>query len=130
LHNTNNNNNNNNNNNKWKQAVQTDREVTANRIDIIITKKEKTCMLIDGNTRGQKCRAKGSGKEAKVQEFMYRGTTNVEHVMYDYTGKIGATRTVTKVLKKNLEAMPGKDSIESLQKTTRNITHNTESTAV
>jgi len=24
-------------------------------------------------------------KENKIQEFMYRGTTNVEHGMYDYT---------------------------------------------
>ena len=47
--------NNNNNNNKegdvtvlWNQAVHTDREVTANRPDIIIkNKKEKTCTPID-----------------------------------------------------------------------------------
>ena len=32
----------------WNQAVHTDREVTANRLDIIIiNKKEKTCTLID-----------------------------------------------------------------------------------
>jgi hypothetical protein len=32
----------------WNQAVHTDREVTANRPDIIIkNKKEKTCILID-----------------------------------------------------------------------------------
>ena len=32
----------------WNQAVHTDREVTANRPDIVIkTKKEKTCTLID-----------------------------------------------------------------------------------
>ena len=32
----------------WNQALQTDREVTANRPDIIIkNKKEKTCTLID-----------------------------------------------------------------------------------
>ena len=32
----------------WNQAVHTDREVTANRTDIIIkNKKEKTCKLID-----------------------------------------------------------------------------------
>ena len=54
-----NNNNNNNNNNKpvcedgdvtvlWNEAVHTDREVTANRPDIIIkNKKEKTCTLMD-----------------------------------------------------------------------------------
>ena len=38
-----------------------------------------------GNTRRQKCRAKGSGKEVKIQEFMYRDTTNVEPAMYNYT---------------------------------------------
>jgi len=31
-----------------------------------------------GNTHKQKCHAKRSGKEAKIQEFMYRDTTNVE----------------------------------------------------
>jgi hypothetical protein len=32
----------------WNQAVQTEREVTANRPDIIIkNKREKTCTLID-----------------------------------------------------------------------------------
>ena len=32
----------------WNQAVHTDREVTANRPDIIIkNKKEETCILID-----------------------------------------------------------------------------------
>jgi len=34
--------------NLWNQAVHTDREVTANRPDIVIkNKKEKTCTLID-----------------------------------------------------------------------------------
>jgi hypothetical protein len=47
---------------------------------------------------------------------------------------IGATGIVTRRLRKNLEAVPGKHSVHSLQKTairsTWNITHNTESTAV
>jgi len=34
-----------------------------------------------GNTRRQKCRAEVSGKEVKIQEFMYRDTTNVEPEM-------------------------------------------------
>ena len=38
-----------------------------------------------GNTRRQKCCAKGSGKELKIQEFVYRDTTNVEPEMYDCT---------------------------------------------
>jgi hypothetical protein len=37
------------------------------------------------NTGRQKCRVKGSGKEVKIQESRYRGTTNVEREMYDYT---------------------------------------------
>jgi len=32
-----------------------------------------------GNRCCQEMSAKRSGKEAKVQEFMYRDTTNVEH---------------------------------------------------
>ena len=38
-----------------------------------------------GNTRRQKGCAKGSAKEVKIQEFMYRDTTNVEPEMYDCT---------------------------------------------
>ena len=38
-----------------------------------------------GNTCRQKCCAKGSGKEVKTQEFVYRDTTNVEPEMYDCT---------------------------------------------
>ena len=34
-----------------------------------------------GNTCRQKCHAKGSRKEAKIQEFMCRVTTNVESEM-------------------------------------------------
>jgi hypothetical protein len=56
----NNNNNNNNNNNK---AVHTDREVTANRPDLIIkNKKEKTCTLID-------CYQDWSGAIAPLQSW-------------------------------------------------------------
>jgi len=48
---------------------------------------------------------------------MYRDTTNVEPEMYDYTSIIGATGIVTRSLRKNLEAVPGKHSIDSLEKT-------------
>ena len=37
------------------------------------------------NTCRQKCCAKGSGKEVKIQEFMYRDTANVEPEIYDHT---------------------------------------------
>jgi hypothetical protein len=41
----------------------------------------------------------------------------VEHEMFRHTGIIGATGIVTKELKKCLETIPGKHSIDSLQKT-------------
>ena len=55
----------------WNQAVHTDREVKANRSDIIIKNKKRENMHTDrcGNTRRQKCCATGSGKEVKIQEF-------------------------------------------------------------
>jgi len=70
------------------QSVHTDREVTANRPDVIIKNKGNENMRADrcGNTGGKKCCDKGSSKETKLQEFMYRDKTNVEHEMYDYTG--------------------------------------------
>jgi hypothetical protein len=70
-----------------------------------------------GYTCRQKCCAKGSGKEVEMQEFMYIDTTNVEPEMYDYTIVIDSTGIVTRSLKKNLEAVPGKHSIDSLEKT-------------
>ena len=70
-----------------------------------------------GNTRRQKCCAKGSGKEVKVQEFMYRGTTNVEPEMYDYTSNNWSHWNSNEKPKEKLEAVPGKHSIDSLQKT-------------
>jgi hypothetical protein len=48
---------------------------------------------------------------------MYRGTTNVEREMYGYTGNNWSHRNSKKGLKKNLEAIPGKRSIDSLQET-------------
>jgi hypothetical protein len=47
------------------------------------------------NTRRQKC-AKGSGKETKIQEFMYRDATNVEPEMYGYTGNNWSHRNSNK----------------------------------
>jgi hypothetical protein len=70
-----------------------------------------------GNTRRQKCCAKRSGKEVKIPEFMYRDTTNVEPEMYDYTSDNWSHWNSNEKLKKNLEAVPGKNSIDSLQKT-------------
>jgi hypothetical protein len=71
----------------WNQAVHTDREFTANRPDIIIKNKERENMHTDGcgNTGRQKCCAEGSGKEVKIQEFLYIDIANVGPEMYDYS---------------------------------------------
>jgi hypothetical protein len=101
----------------WNQAVHTDREVTANRTGIIIKNKKRENMHTDrcGNTCRQKCHAKGSGKEVRIQKFRYRDTTNVELEMYKYTSNNRGI--VTRSLRKNSEDIPGKHLIDSLQKT-------------
>ena len=70
-----------------------------------------------GNTRRQKCCAKGSGKEVEIQEFMYRiqRMWNLKCTIIPVI--IGSSGIVTRSLRKNLEAVPGKHSIDSLQKT-------------
>ena len=70
-----------------------------------------------GNTRRQKCCSKGNGKERKIQQFRYRDTTNVEPEMYDIPVITGATGIVTRSLRKHSEAVPGKHSIDTQQKT-------------
>ena len=84
-----------------------------------------------GNTRRQKCRAKGSGKKVKIQEFW--ASANVEPEMHDYTSNNWSYWILTRSLKKSVKAIPGKHSVDLLQKTasyTGDITYNMESTAV
>ena len=70
-----------------------------------------------GNTRRQKCRAKLNGKEFKIQEFMYRDTTNVELEMYTFTSNNWSHWNSNEKLKKIFGTVPRKHSIDSLQKT-------------
>jgi len=84
-----------------------------------------------GNTCRQKCLAKGSGKEVKIQEFRYRDTMNVEPEMYVYTSNNWSHWNSNEKLKEKSGRYTGKHSIDSLQDTyTWNITHNAESTTV
>ena len=85
-----------------------------------------------GNARRQKCRAKESGKEVKMQEFMDRDTTNVEHEMYENTGNNWSYRNSNKRFKDNSVSHNSKtfDRFTTKDSYTWNITHNTESTAV
>ena len=85
------------------------REVTTNRPHIEIkNQRKKTCILIDvAIPVVRNITYKDSRKEKKVQEIMHRNITNVDHEIYDYTGKNGATGIATKVSKKNLETVSG-----------------------
>ena len=53
----------------------------------------------------------------KIQEFMYRDTTNVEHEMNYYTGNNWSHRNSNKRFKENFGSYTRKHSIHSLQKT-------------
>jgi hypothetical protein len=103
----------------WNQAVNTDREVTANRPDIIIkNKKEKTCILLDVAMPVDKHVVQ---KQAEMK-LKYKSLCIEMQRMWNLKCTIipvitGATGIVTRSLRKNLEAIPGRHSIASLQKT-------------
>jgi hypothetical protein len=108
--------------------------VESCRPDIIIKNtKEKTCTLIDVAIPADRnvVQKEAEKKNTKSLCIEIQRMWNLKCTIIPVI--IGATGIVTKSFKKNLEAVPGKHSIDSLQKTAIrawNITHNTESTAV
>jgi hypothetical protein len=102
----------------------------ANRPDIIIKNKDKTCLLIgvaipsDKNFIQKEAEKKLKYKNLSIEtQRMWNMKCFVIPVI------IGATGIVSKSLHKYLETIPGQHSIDSLQKNchTRNITHHKES---
>jgi len=85
-----------------------------------------------GNTRRQKCCAKGSEKEVKIQRFMYRDIANVEPEMCDCTGNNWSHWNSNEKLKEKFGSCTGKTFARFSTKDsyTWNITHNTGSIAV
>ena len=81
-----------------------------------------------GNTSKQKCHAKGSGKEVKIREFVYKDATNVEPEMYDLTSRWNSNEKLKEKFgnctRKTFDRFTTKDSY------TWSVTHKTESTAV
>ena len=94
----------------WNQAVHTEREVTANRPDVIIkNKKQKICTLIDVAIPADRNVVQ---KEAE-EKLKYKSLCIEIQRMWNLICTIipvifGATGIVTRSLKKNLEAVPGK----------------------
>ena len=103
----------------WNQAVHTAREVIANRPDIIIkNKKEKTCTLIDvAIPADRNVVQKDAEKKLKYKSLCIEIQRMWNLKCTIMPAKIGATGIVTRSLRKNFEAVPGKHSIDSLQKT-------------
>ena len=103
----------------WNQEVHTDREVTTDRPDIIIkNKKEKTCTLIDVAVPADRnVVQKEEGKKLKYKSLCIEIKRMWNLKCTTIPIKIGATGIVTRSLRKDLEAVPGKHSIDSLQKT-------------
>jgi hypothetical protein len=102
-----------------KQYTHTHTEVTENRPNIIIkNKKEKTCTLIDVAIPADRNVVQ---KEA-VKRLKYKSLCIEIQRMWNLKCTIipvmiGATGTVTRSLRKNLEVVRGKHSIDSLQNT-------------
>jgi len=103
----------------WNQAVHRDREVTANRPDIIIkNKKEKTCTLMDvAIPADRNVVQKEADNKLKYKSLCIeiQRTWNLKCTIVPVI--IGATGIVTRSLRENLETVPGKHSTDSLQQT-------------
>jgi hypothetical protein len=103
----------------WNQGIQTDREVLANRPDVIIkNKKDKTCLMIDvaapsdKNIIQREAENKLKYKNLSIEiQRMWNMKCFVMPII------IGATGIVSKSLQKYLETIPGQHSIDSLQTT-------------
>ena len=103
----------------WNHAVHTVREVTTNRPDIITKNKKRENIHSGrcGNTLRQKCCAKEAEKKLKYKS-VYIEMQRMWNLKYAIIPVInGATGIVTRILRKNLGAVPEKRLIVSLQKT-------------
>jgi len=118
----------------WNQAVHTDREVTANRPDIIIkNNKEKTCTLIDVAIPADR----NVVQKEEEKKLKYKSLCVEIQRMWNLkctviTIIIGATGIVTRSLRRPFGNCTRKtfDRFTTKDSYARNSTHNTESTAV
>jgi hypothetical protein len=102
----------------WNQGVQTDREILANSPDIIIkNKKDKICLLIDAAIPSDRNVIQESENKLKYKNLSIEIQRMWNMTCFFIPVIIGATGIVTRGLKQYLETIPGKHSIDSLQKT-------------
>jgi fructose-1,6-bisphosphatase/sedoheptulose 1,7-bisphosphatase-like protein len=103
----------------WNQGIKTDREVVANRPDIVIkNEKDKTCLLIDVTMPSDKnIKQKETEKKLKYKNLSIEIQRMWNMKCFVIPVIIGATGIVSKSLHKYLETIPGQHSIYSLQTT-------------
>jgi hypothetical protein len=103
----------------WNQGIQTDREVLANRPDIIIENmKDKIFLLIDVAILPERnIIQKEPEKKLKYKNLSIEIQRMWNMKCFVIPVIIGATGIVTKGLEKYLEIIQGKHSVDSLQKT-------------
>ena len=118
----------------WNQAVQTDREIRANRPDIIIkNKKEKMCTLIDVAIPADRNYVQ---KEAEKKLIYKSLCIEIQRMwkpeMYDYTRNNWSPWNSNEKPKEKFGSCTWKtfNRFTTKDSYTWNITHNTESTAV
>ena len=103
----------------WDMPVQTDRQINANRPDIIVKDKQsKTCLLIDmavpndTNTSRKTIEKLSKYKDLEIEiERMWGMKTSTVPVV------VGALGVIKKGIEKHLAKIPGNIRIEELQKT-------------
>jgi len=95
----------------WNQEVHTDREVTANRPDIIIKNKKEETLIDVAIPADRNVVHKGAEKKLKYKSLCIeiQRMWNLKCTIIPII--IGAIGIVTRSLRKNLEAVPGKHSI-------------------
>jgi hypothetical protein len=101
----------------WNQGIQTDREFLSNRPDIINKNmKDKISLLIDAAVPSDRNAIQESENKLNCKNLSIEIQRMWNMKCFVIPVIIGATAIVTKGLQKYLETIPGKHSIDSLQK--------------
>jgi hypothetical protein len=97
----------------WNQEIQTDKEVLANRPNIIIKNKEdKICELTDVATPSDRNVIQKEAEMKLKYKNQRRNSAKVKYEMHCHTGNHWGHGN-----EETSETIPGKHSIDSLQKT-------------
>ena len=110
----------------WNQQVVTDRTIPNNKLNVIIRDIGKgTCMLTDVTISGDR-----NVIEKEAEKILKYKDLTIE-LLHMWNVKIGATGTISELLRKYLSNILGKHEITELQKTAIvHHTHTSECTSV